>query len=459
MKLRTRIILISCMAVLAACLVSDVLILHLTGKSYQNEAYVKAYQNAYMMLSQLEQGLLEFEGNTEEAVYLEYYLKQNGDDYDICFCNTPAKGKADSTIYNHTLFTREYLMSLTYNSDKNMEYTYLDWEGGSYIVFGRIIKGDLQYYRIEDITYVREKQEHLLVSMILITAGVVGATILFLQLILKRMLKPLQKLNDSAGRIAKGQYDERIPVERSDEIGQLSETFNEMAAAVEHKTKSLEESEYRKTLFMGNLTHELKTPMTAISGYAQTLLTVRLGEEAQEEALQYIYQECGRLERLSRKMLKLLELDQETELKRTDIPIRRIFDAAGRACQSVLDKKKLSLSLEENGEVFLLEEDLMTEALINLIDNAAKASEEGGKIILRAGYDFIEVEDYGKGIPPEEQERILEPFYMVDKSRSRKSGGAGLGLALTAVIARCHNCRIAIDSREGEGTRIRLQFV
>lgn len=459
MKLRTRIIFVSCMAVLAACLVSDVIIWHLTTKSYKDEAYAKAYQNAYMISAEMQQRLSEVGGTAEVDTYLEYYLKTKGDDYDVCFRNRTSGDKEDNIIYNHTIFTEEYLKGLAYSNGNELGYTYLNRKGRCYIIFSKEMQPAIHYYRIEDITYVQERQEKLLVSMLLITTGVVCATVLFLQFVLKRILKPLQRLHDGAVRIAKGQYGERVPVERSDEIGQLSETFNEMAAAVEHKTKSLEESEYRKTLFMGNLTHELKTPMTAISGYAQTLLTVRLGEEEQEEALQYIYQECGRLERLSRKMLKLLELEQETELKRTEVPIRRIFEAAGRACRSVLHKKKLSLSLEENGEVFLLEEDLMTEALINLIDNAAKASEEDGKIILRAGEDYIEVEDYGKGIPPEEQERILEPFYMVDKSRSRKSGGAGLGLALTAMIARCHHCRIAIDSREGEGTRIRLQFV
>lgn len=459
MRMKTRIVFISCMAVLAASLVSDVIIWYLTTKSYKDEAYAKAYQKAYMVSAEMQKGLSETEDITEEDIYLRYYLKTKGDDYDICFRSGASANGEDNIIYNHTVFTEQYLAGLSYNCESELSYTYLNWEDRNYIIFNKEIQSFIHYYRIEDITYVQERQEKLLVSMILITAVVVCATVLFLWLVLQRLLRPLQRLHDSAVRIAKGKYDERIPVERSDEIGRLSETFNEMAAAVEHRTKSLAESEYRKTLFMGNLTHELKTPMTAISGYAQTLLTVRPGREEQEEALQYIYQECRRLERLSRKMLKLLELEQETELKRTEVPIRNIFDTASRVCESVLDKKRLLLVREEAGEIFLLEEDLMAEAIINLIDNAAKASKEGGKIILRAGEDFIEVEDYGKGIPAEEQERILEPFYMVDKSRSRKSGGAGLGLALTALIARCHNCRIVVDSRVGEGTRIRLQFV
>ena len=107
----------------------------------------------------------------------------------------------------------------------------------------------------------------------------------------------------------------------------------------------------------------------------------------------------------------------------------------------------------QQGEHFPMDLDLMTDVLINLIDNGVKASEPGGKIILRAYERCIEVQDFGQGIPADEQEKIMEPFYMVDKSRSRKSGGAGLGLALTALIAKRHHITIRIDSKEGEGTR------
>ena len=119
----------------------------------------------------------------------------------------------------------------------------------------------------------------------------------------------------------------------------------------------------------------------------------------------------------------------------------------------------MTLECIEQGEHFFMDLDLMTDVLINLIDNGVKASDYGGKIILRAYDDCIEVQDFGQGIPDEEQEKVMEPFYMVDKSRSRKSGGAGLGLALTAMIAKRHNISIRIDSKEGEGTRIILQFV
>ncbi|MBE5934021.1 MAG: HAMP domain-containing histidine kinase, partial [Lachnospiraceae bacterium] len=229
--------------------------------------------------------------------------------------------------------------------------------------------------------------------------------------------------------------------------------------AVEIRTKSLQESERKKTLFMGDLTHELKTPMTAISGYSQLLLTTKLSEEHKEEALLYIYEECGRLERLAKKMMKLLELDYEDALELEEISAEKLFDSVSRSCSQLLKNKNMTLECIQDGEVFMVDVDLMTDALINLVDNGIKASADGSKIVLKAEPNMISVIDYGKGIPKEEQDKILEPFYMIDKSRSRQSGGAGLGLALTATIINKHNCKLVIDSEVGKGTTMILQFV
>ena len=106
----------------------------------------------------------------------------------------------------------------------------------------------------------------------------------------------------------------------------------------------------------------------------------------------------------------------------------------------------------------MVEEDLMTEVLINLVDNAVKASSQGDTIRLIAKNHQILVQDTGCGIPEDEKKKILEPFYMIDKSRSRKSGGAGLGLALTALILKQHGVALAIESREGKGTTMILNF-
>lgn len=463
MKLRTKILWISCMALLAASLLGDVLILSITGKSLKNEATIRAYQNFYEMTGELEQGLLQKMDAEAKPLYLEHYFKKLKDDYSICFLWSGNTEEANGIrqIYNHTALSAEELSQLSFKYYEGGDITCADYSRGNtdYVVFHKNIQSEIDVYRVASMDEAQNNVRRLTGYVLAITFGVAGLTTGILFIILRHILQPLQELNETTKRLAEGNYDQRVVVRRKDEIGQLEESFNKMAEAVEMSTRSLEASERQKTLFMGNLTHELKTPMTAISGYAQTLLSTKLSRENQEAALLYIYEECGRLERLSKKMMKLLELDQEESLVFTDTPVNCLFEAAEKSCEVILKDKQMTLECMEHGEHFSMDLDLMTDVLINLIDNGVKASDCGGKIVLRAYDNIIEVQDFGQGIPAEEQEKIMEPFYMVDKSRSRKSGGAGLGLALTAMIAKQHNISIQIDSKEGNGTRIILQFV
>ena len=468
MKLRTKILWISCLAVLAATLISGGMILGMTAENLKNEALLKAYQDFYELTGQMNNGLTNINQSEMIQTWLEYFFKTNVNtdnqrgDYTICFYRKDQKsdGSHYKEIYNHTSLSAEELYHLEYKfySD-GFGKSEMQYAGHSYIVFCYDKVPDIFVYRIQDMNSVLGRIRQLGIYIAAITALVITFTILILYFLLKRVLLPLQELNETTKRLAEGDYHQRVIVRSKDEIGQLEESFNKMAEAVENSTQELAESERRKTLFMGNLTHELKTPMTAISGYAQTLLNVKLDREDEEEALHYIYEECGRLERLSKKMMKLLELDQDTSLNLTDIPVRRLFEAAERSCEAILKEKDVRLEILENGEHFLMDMDLMTDVMINLIDNSVKASEKGGRILLRAYDRCIEVQDFGRGIPEEEKEKIMEPFYMIDKSRSRKSGGAGLGLALTAVILKQHNISLKIESQVGEGTRMILQFV
>lgn len=455
MKLRTRILLVSILAVLVAALISDGIIWTLMERTKWKAAVDKAYQNSYQLTMEVQSAITAMNIEENVDVYLEYMLKQKENDYNLCFLegNTSA-----STIYNHTYLSYEELNQVSYVAYEKQEYGELNWEGHTFLVFRSYPVQSRGLYHIEDISYVRDEMLQLTGWMGGITVGVTAMTACILALLLKQMLTPLQVLTDTTKRIAEGDYGQRMEIERPDELGQLSASFNKMADAVESRTHSLEESEYKKTLFMGNLTHELKTPMTAISGYAQTLLTTKLPKEEQEEALSYIYEECGRLERLSKKMMKLLELDQEAELTKTKCSVRDLFEAAEQSCQSLLKAKQIQLVAEEHGEQVWADADLMTEVLMNLIDNAIKASPEKAVIYLRAEKNQILVQDFGQGIPEEEQDKILEPFYMIDKSRSRKTGGAGLGLALVQLILKQHSAKLVIDSRVGEGTCMIIQF-
>ena len=363
-------------------------------------------------------------------------------------------------VYNHTVLSLDDVENNDYNSIANETISYgtLHYQDSEYLICKYTTKNRLSIYHLTCIDYAKDKLRNLTMYMIVITFSVMVVMSIIVALILRHSLRSLKELNATAADIAKGNYDKRVNVRGKNEIATLGTTFNQMAEAVETRTKSLEESERQKTLFMGNLTHELKTPLAAISGYAQTLLTVRLDEADEAEALGYIDEECKRLERLSKKMLRLLELDTEQKLELHEIPVRQLFERTGRLCRKLLETKGVTLQYEEHGECFLAEEDLMTEVLVNLVDNANKASKQGDTIRLNANDHQILVQDTGCGIPEEEQKKILEPFYMIDKSRSRKNGGAGLGLALTALILKRHDVTLAIESEEGKGTTMILNF-
>ena len=465
MKLQTWITWLCCMAVLIATIIVDVLVWNVERKNIMsalNEMYSLA--DAYNQTFERSQ----FTSNSDEVmdIQLQYFFKTRLDEYTICVRYQEIDGTLVNDaehgyfVYNHTVLSLDDVENNDYNSIANETISYgtLHYQDSEYLICKYTTKNRLSIYHLTCIDYAKDKLRNLTMYMIVITFSVMVVMSIIVALILRHSLRSLKELNATAADIAKGNYDKRVNVRGKNEIATLGTTFNQMAEAVETRTKSLEESERQKTLFMGNLTHELKTPLAAISGYAQTLLTVRLDEADEAEALGYIDEECKRLERLSKKMLRLLELDTEQKLELHEIPVRQLFERTGRLCRKLLETKGVTLQYEEHGECFLAEEDLMTEVLVNLVDNANKASKQGDTIRLIANDHQILVQDTGCGIPEEEQKKILEPFYMIDKSRSRKNGGAGLGLALTALILKRHDVTLAIESEEGKGTTMILNF-
>lgn len=460
MRLKTKIILICCISTLFSCAFCSVAVYGLVKRISLEAAEGQSLKNVTDEISQLEDRMNAISNDmrfSQDKEVLQYILKQHNDDFLVCFSSE----RDGEEIYNVTVFKQRELNALEYRyiSEPDLKMAQMEWEDQHFFVYNTYIGDMCVIYKLEDITYVWERMGLLGFGLVVLTCIITMGVCLLLFIVLNKVLFPLQQLNDGAKQIARGRYDERIQVGRKDEIGELSENFNQMAGAVQFRIEKLKEAEWKRTLFMGNLTHELKTPMTAISGYARTLLTVKLPEEDREEALSYIYEESSRLERLSRKMMDLLLLEENDNICFEKISAGILFHRAAEACSQSLEQDGIRLECQEKGEVFLVDVDLFTEVLINLVDNARKASQRGDRIILSASGNRICVRDFGTGIPEEEKERILEPFYMIDKSRSRKSGGAGLGLAITAMILKRHNCGIQIESEVGQGTQMILQFV
>lgn len=313
--------------------------------------------------------------------------------------------------------------------------------------------------RYRDVTPIYQAGRTLFWRGAALAAGLTALLLVLLTLIIRRILKPFYRLRDTANRIAGGDYTQRAVLSGQDEVGEVAESFNMMADRVEAHVRELSETNEKQRRLLGALSHELKTPMTGIQGYAQLLQKIELSPEKQADALAYIEQECRRLSRLSVKMLQLVELSSEEEMERKPLEVRELFAQTRKITQRRLQEKKLQLQAEaEPGLMVTGDSDLLISFLVNLVDNAAKASGEGSEIRLVGSREGLFVEDSGCGIPSEELARVTEPFYMVDRSRSRRAGGAGLGLALCAQIARLHGGELSVESTVGKGSRIGLRW-
>ncbi|MBR1701825.1 MAG: HAMP domain-containing histidine kinase [Lachnospiraceae bacterium] len=313
-----------------------------------------------------------------------------------------------------------------------------------------------EIYIVEDITPVYENLTKVLWQFILIGAACIMVGLLFIIILVRRSLRPLAMLQASASHIAAGNYHERTKVCSGDEVGMLASDFNRMTEAVEKHINELTDKNKRQELFIGGVTHEFKTPLTALLLNIDTLQNTYMEEEERSLFLEHMERQCKWLERLVQKLLKLITLGQKLDLKRT--AVSELLEKVQESVAENLRAREVILEVHCKTEMLTLDADLMQSVLVNLVDNAIKASAKGQTVVLAAYDNVLEVRDQGIGIEQEELAHITEPFYMVDKSRSKKQGGVGLGLALVKEIVKAHGALLEMESSPGIGTTVRIHF-
>jgi len=364
----------------------------------------------------------------------------------------------EDVIYNNTTIDPAEYLPIT---AETQQYVVEKIDGRSILLAGsRVAVNGTDYllYVVSDVTSVYAGVETMAYQFALVNACVIALAGGVLILLLRAVLRPIQTLQKSTAYLAGGVYDQRIALRQDDEIGELAADFNRMADAVETHVLALKEEAERRTMFMSALTHEMKTPVTGISGNAQTLLGTKMTEEEREDALLGINRECLRMERLSQTLLQLIVLKQGADLARTRVSVSDLLESVRDSAAELLRQRGLTLQIDNEMDVLSVEPDLMTSLLLNLIDNAGKASRPGDTIELIARGHTLSVVDHGYGMPPEELSKITQPFYRIDRSRARAAGGIGLGLALVEEIARLHEARLEFVSAPGEGTTVKVVF-
>jgi len=308
---------------------------------------------------------------------------------------------------------------------------------------------------------------YVIISSVSVIIGTLTITFFMLEI-----TKPISKLINATSHMAEGKYSgEKVDCKYADEIGELTLHFNNMRKTIDKHVAQLEDTAQRQQLFISGLTHEIKTPLASMMIHTDTLLTADLTLEESQNSLEHLYEQCRWMERLSQKLLILLTTEVNIEIR--PVRVEELFEDVSKNMMERLQSQNTPLVIECEIDVLDMDYDLMKSLIINLVDNASKASKSGQEIKLRAYKNksintcneslevftnIIEVSDNGHGIPEEEIDRVTDTFYMVDRSRSKKFGGSGLGLAIVKRIADAHNIKLKIESELSKGTTVKVVF-
>ena len=346
----------------------------------------------------------------------------------------------------------------------NVAYKIIRSENNSYIQLCSVIKAenvDLYIDALYDVTKVYEQREELQRLYIAVFLLVVTCSAVLSYILSYFLTKPISRLKKIVSSITQGNYDLRSDIHTNDEIEELSAEFNQMTDTLVDKMEELNNAVDRQNQFIANFTHELKTPMTSMIGYADLLRRQNLSLEEQTDAANYIYSESKRLERLSIKLLELIAADNKNQELTVQNPAY-LIDSVVKHSISYFKENGIEIEKKCEAGNCMLEPDLFVSLVINLLENARRAMENGGviKIMLsmtEEGCDLL-IQDTGCGIPKDKLVHITEAFYRIDKARSRSFGGAGLGLSLCDRIAKIHNGSLSVESEVGIGTSVKVQI-
>ncbi|GLC81489.1 sensor histidine kinase [Lacrimispora brassicae] len=300
-----------------------------------------------------------------------------------------------------------------------------------------------------------EQQRIFIVTVIVV--GTLSALINAVNVI--KLTDPIHKLIYAVKKVRSGDYTERVEYKEKDEVGILASDFNSMAEQLEEKIRLLKETAKKQEELAGSLAHEIRTPLTAMIGYADLIKRSKMEEEDFLYAVNYIISEGKRLEALSNRMMQLL-IEKNAMPNYTVSRVQNLLEDALEAMKPVFDKKNITVKKSSADFPIRADMELMKNVLLNILDNGGKAAGINGEITIESGCKngnvWISIRDNGIGMPKEEISKIQEAFYRVDKSRSRAEGGAGLGLAICSNIMNIHNGEMLFESEVGKGTTVTL---
>lgn len=328
------------------------------------------------------------------------------------------------------------------------------------------------------LTELNEIWKRLFNIYIFVNLGVIAVLAILLNILVRRLLRPLRRLEEQAHDMEQGNYESQVLVKGKDEIATLGNSLNSMAETIQEQIMTLQNDNDRKEQLVGDLAHEMKSPLTSIYGYAEYLLKTNPTKEEAVDYYRVIMEESERMQAMSYALMDLAELRK----KSISLDFFCGDDFLKRQQKIIQNRQEL---FSKNNSVKMIwkntlnpdrkiygNEELLSMLLLNLVTNAicAVQEKENSEIYVLLDEEInhekelgvswrLIVQDNGIGIPKDKLEHITEPFYRVDKGRSREQGGNGLGLALCQRIVELHNGNMEIISEEGVGTTVIVKFM
>ncbi|HVS49878.1 MAG TPA: HAMP domain-containing sensor histidine kinase [Candidatus Dormibacteraeota bacterium] len=335
------------------------------------------------------------------------------------------------------------------------QYRMTEWTensfGGQFVVFAI------------PLTPVHSTLSQLLLLETIIGLAVLGATVLLALIIIRISLRPLQKMGGVAADIAAGDLTKRVePATPKTEIGRLGLALNGMLSQIEAAFAERTESNNRLRRFIADASHELRTPLTSIRGYSE-MLRRGAGESPTDAELarRRIEEESVRMSTLVDDMLLIARLDQGRPLESKPVDLQAIAADAAADARAVAPKREITMT--DPGPVVVEGDDLrLRQVLGNLVRNALVHTPSQTAIEISVSTEDsvgrVSVADHGPGLSPSDMERIFEPFFRADPSRSRDSGGAGLGLSIVNAVVSAHGGHVRVKETSGGGATFEVEL-
>ena len=330
-----------------------------------------------------------------------------------------------------------------------------DWKESAYIISAHPYKVDSSHSGYVVMFQSTRSIEQLVSKLNLhfgLAGGASGIALFIIYAILSKFLtRPLIRMKEATEKLSQGEFDVSLPFFGNDELGELSGSIQKLAS-------DLERLKTERNEFLASISHELSTPLTYLIGYSKVAMRQGLNTDERQHYLTIIAEESDRMKDLVKNLLDLAKMDETTfTVSKESFWIRPFIEDLHRLVGPSYKLKKLRLDLLCNEDFQVHADPLRLEQIVlNLLDNAYKYSEEDTTITLEVykneGKSVISVTDVGIGIPPEDIEFIFEKLYRVEKSRSRTSGGSGIGLAIVKELVEAHGGSIHVESSLGKGS-------